>query len=344
MLRILAVDRKDYLLLKFNPRMQTNSLQSINGKFKGKDIISLDQFTPKDIKILFSKVPQMRTIALNAKPSKIIAGKMIVLLFYEPSSRTFGSFSTAVKQLGGQTVEITDPQHFSSVVKGETFEDTIKVFEAYSDAIIIRHPTVGSASIAAKTAKFVPIINGGDGNGEHPTQVLYDMYTIYEKFGRLNNLIGVLAGDPLNSRTIHSLIRGLSLYKNNTLYILSPKQLMLKRSDFKNFADRGIKLIEIESEKDMPKNAHFWYWTRTQKERFKSLKDYQKVNNHFILNKKLIKKYAGKNTIFMHPLPRVGEILPEVDEDPRAVYLTTQIRNGTYVRMALIALVLGGIK
>ena len=324
--------------------MQINSVQSINGIFKGKDIISLDQFTPSDIKILFSLVPTMRTIALKAKPSKIIAGKIVVLLFYEPSSRTFGSFSTAVKQLGGQTVEILNPQQFSSVAKGETFEDTIRVFEAYSDAIVIRHPIVGSAKASADIAKFVPIINSGDGTGEHPTQALLDMYTLFEKFKRLDNLVGVAAGDILNGRTVKSLIKGLSLYKKTALYLLSPRQLKLSKKDFDNFTKRGIKLIEIENEKNIPKNANFWYWTRTQKERFDNLKDYEKVNNHFILNKELIKKYAGKNTIFMHPLPRVGEILPEVDEDPRAVYLTTQIRNGTYVRMALIALVLGGIK
>ena len=322
--------------------MGDDTLEKINGNFKGKDIISLDQFSHKDLKIIFSLVPKMRNIALKALPSKVIAGKIVVLLFYEPSSRTFGSFSTAVKQLGGQTVEILNPQQFSSVVKGETFEDTIKVFEAYSDAIIIRHPVVGSALNAAKTAKFVPIINAGDGNGEHPTQVLYDMYTIYEKFHKLDNLVGVLVGDPLNSRTIHSLIKGLSLYKDNILYILSPKTLILKRSDFKNFVNRGVKLVEIESEKDMPKNAHFWYWTRIQKERFKDLKEYEKVKDSFYLTSKLLQKYGNKDMIILDPLPRVGKIDLTVDDDPRAVYLTTQVRNGLYVRMALIALVLGG--
>lgn len=322
--------------------MQINPLQSINGNFKGKDIVSLDQFSPKDLKIIFSLVPKMRTIAINAKPSKIIAGKMIVLLFYEPSSRTFGSFSTAVKQLGGQTVEITDPQHFSSVVKGETFEDTIKVFEAYSDAIIIRHPLKGSAAAASDAAKFVPIINAGDGIGEHPTQALLDMYTIYEKFGRMDNLIGVAAGDILNGRTVKSLIKGLSLYKKNTLYLLSPHQLKLSKEDFNNFTKRGIKLIQIENENDIPKNADFWYWTRVQKERFTNINEYEKVKNRFVLNTKLIDAYANNRTIFMHPLPRVGDIDTKVDDDPRAVYLTTQIRNGLYVRMALIALVLGG--
>lgn len=322
--------------------MQISFPQSINGNFKGKDIISLDQFSQKDLKILFALVPKMRSIALKAKPSKIIAGKIIVLLFYEPSSRTFGSFSTAVKQLGGQTVEILNPQQFSSVVKGETFEDTIKVFEAYSDAIILRHPIAGSAEKAATTAKFVPVINAGDGIGEHPTQALYDLYTIYEKHKRLDNLVGLMAGDMLNGRTVHSLIRGLSLYKGNTVYLLSPKELKLSKENFLNFSKRGIKLIEIENEKDIPKNAHFWYWTRVQKERFKNHKTYEKLKTKFTVTKKLLDKYGNKNMILMHPLPRVGEISIEVDDDPRAVYLRTEIRNGLYVRMALIALVLGG--
>lgn len=324
--------------------MQTNSIQSINGNFKGKDIISLDQFSSQDIKILFSKVPKMRTIAINAKPSKIIAGKMIVILFYEPSSRTFGSFSTAVKQLGAQTVEIQNPQQFSSAVKGETFEDTIKVFEAYSDGIIIRHPQAGMALNAANTARFVPIINAGDGIGEHPTQALLDLYTIYEKHKKLNNLIGVMAGDMLNGRTIHSLIRGLSLFKNNTLYLLSPKELKLSNNDYSNFSKRGIKLIEIQNVKDMPRNADFWYWTRVQKERFSNLKEYEKVKSSFVVTEKLLKDYGNPKMILMHPLPRITEIERAIDDDPRAVYLKSQIRNGLYVRMALITLVLGGIK
>ena len=323
--------------------MQTNSLQGINGNFKGKDIVSLDQFTPHDIKILFSKVPAMRTIALKAMPSKIIAGKIIVLLFYEPSSRTFGSFSTAVKQLGGQTVEILSPQQFSSVSKGETFQDTIRVFEAYSDLIVLRHHEQGASLKAANIAKLVPIINAGDGNGEHPTQALLDLYTIYEKFGKLDNLTGVIAGDLLNGRTVHSLIRGLALYPNNTIYLLSPNELCLSKKDCKDFSSRGVKLVEIGSEKEMPKNANFWYWTRVQKERFKEINEYEKVKNRFIVSPKLLSDHAGKKTILMHPLPRVGEILPEVDNDPRAVYLTTQIRNGMYVRMALLGLVLGKI-
>lgn len=315
--------------------------ETINGRFKGKDILSLDQFSPQDISILFKRTAKMRKIAANAKPSEILKGNIVTLIFYEPSSRTFGSFGAAVKQLGGATVEIQDPQHFSSVSKGETLEDTIRVFEAYSDAIVIRHPQAGTAAQAAEAAKFVPVINAGDGIGEHPTQALLDMFTIYESSKRLDNLTGVMVGDMLNGRTVHSLIRGLSKYKRNKLYLLSPKELRLSANDHKLFEKSNIELFEIKSEKDIPKNTDFWYWTRVQKERFKSHAEYEKVKNRYILNNKLIKEKAGKNTIFMHPLPRVGEILTEVDENPNALYLRTEIRNGMYVRMALLSLVLG---
>lgn len=316
-------------------------IQKINGNFKGKDIISLDQFSSKDIDIILKLTKKMKSIAFNAKPSKILAGNIVTLIFYEPSSRTFGSFTASVKQLGGQTIEIQDPQHFSSVSKGETLEDTMRVFEAYSDAIVIRHPKAGTAEAAAKAAFFVPIVNAGDGIGEHPTQALLDLATIFEKHKHLDNLTGVMAGDLLNGRTIHSLIRGLALYKDTTLYLLAPTELKLSREDHDNFSSRGIKLIEIEHETQLPKNADFWYWTRVQKERFTSLEEYEKVKNKFIVTPQLMKTYAGKNTILMHPLPRVGEILPEVDEDPRAAYLRSEVRNGMYVRMALLSLILG---
>lgn len=313
----------------------------ISQNFRGKDIISLDQFSPADISILFKRTKIMKKIGVNAKPSDVLRGNIVTIIFYEPSSRTFNSFAAAIKQLGGQTLEVHDPQHFSSVSKGETLEDTIRVFESYCDAIVIRHPEAGTAIKAADVAKFVPIINAGDGIGEHPTQALLDLYTIFEKTKRLDKLTGVMVGDMLNGRTVHSLIRGLSMYKGNKVYLLSPDKLKLEKKQFMDFKGRGIELIEIKSEKEIPKNADFWYWTRVQKERFSNLKEYEKVKNTFILNNKLIKEKAGKNTIFMHPLPRVGEILEEVDENPNALYLRSEVRNGMYIRMALIALVLG---
>lgn len=312
--------------------------EKINANFKGKDILSLDQFSAKDISIVLKTAKQMKNIT---NPSKILEGAIIALIFYEPSSRTFGSFAVSVKKLGGQTLEILNPQNFSSVSKGETLEDTIQVFESYSDAIILRHPQAGAIETAAQAASLIPVINAGDGIGEHPSQALLDMATINEKHGHLDNLTGIIAGDLLNGRTVHSLIKGLSLFKNNTLYLLSPSELKLSREDFSNFHKRGINLIEIQKEKDMPANADFWYWTRVQKERFSALREYEKVKNKFIVTKELVAKFAGNNTIIMHPLPRVGEIKKEIDTDHRAVYLRSQIKNGMHVRMALLALILG---
>jgi len=324
-------------------RMQ-NDLEPIAGMFKGKDIVSLDQFSQADLYTLFTLTHEMRRIAVHNEPSTLLAGTLTCLLFYEPSSRTFGSFAAAIKRLGGQTLDIQSPETVTSVYKGETFEDTIRVFEAYSDAIVLRHKVVGAAKQAAQVAEFVPVINAGDGNNEHPTQTLLDLYTLYETFDRLDNLTGLLVGDLLNSRTIHSLIRGLSLFKNNTVYLLSPQRLQLSKEEFQQLSERGITIIEISSEREIPRNCHFWYWTRIQKERFASIEDYKGVAQEtFMVTPRLMRQYASKDMILMDPLPRVGTIEPEVDRDPRAVYLRSQIRNGLYTRMALLALVLGKV-
>lgn len=319
-----------------NPHTQ----EKINGDFKGKDILSLDQFDNKSLEILFKLAYKMEDIAKNSRPNDSLKGQIVSLLFYEPSSRTFSSFAACIKQLGGATLEFPGMTN-SSVAKGETLEDTIKVFEAYSDAIIIRHPEVGAAQIAASTAESVPVINAGDGVGEHPTQALLDLYTIYKKFGTLDNLTILMAGDILNGRTIHSILHGLSLHKGNTVYLLSPKNLRLKKADFSYFEKKGLKLIEIENEKDIPTSANVWYWTRVQKERFSDLEDYERLKHAFVVTPELLGKYASKNMILMHPLPRVGEIDTRVDSDPRAIYLRDEIRNGMYIRMALISLILG---
>lgn len=316
----------------------------INGSFLGKDILSLSQFDKDSIDLLFSHVSHMTYLAKNFLPSDILKGNIATLLFYEPSSRTRASFDAAIKQLGGQTVVVENPQQFSSVSKGETFEDTIRVFESYCDLIVLRHPEKGSAKKAATTAEFVPIINAGDGPGEHPTQALLDLYTIFEHTGKLDNLTGVCGGDIKNGRTIHSLLRGLSHYKGNTVYLLSPDLLKLDREDLKSFKEKGLKIIEIDSMDKIPKETDFWYWTRVQKERFENEKVYKKVNNLFIVTPKHFNKLASKKTILMHPLPRVGEIDPGLDSDQRAQYLKSQVRNGMYVRMALVGLVLGKIK
>lgn len=322
----------------------TWKLEMINGNFSGKDIISFDQFSRDDLHMLFDVARHMKKIAANNEPSQILAGLVIALLFFEPSSRTFGSFGAAIKRLGGQTIDMLNPETVASVSKGESFEDTIRVLEAYTDAIVLRHRYMGAAKQAADAAEFVPIINGGDGNNEHPTQALLDLFTLYEQFGRLDNLTGLLAGDCLNSRTIHSLIRGLSLFKNNTVYLLSPEPLRLTRDDFVDFRARGVKIVEISHEEDIPRNCDFWYWTRVQKERFASHEAYRQVlGETIVVTPQLLQTYASKQMILMDPLPRVDSVDPAVDADERAVYLRSQIRNGVYTRMALLALVLGRV-
>ena len=319
-------------------------LKKIEGNFKGKDIVSLDQFSAEDLQLLFSLTGRMKQIVLTNEPSQLLAGYVISLLFFEPSSRTFGSFASAIKRLGGQTLDIQNPEAVTSVNKGESFEDTIRVFEAYSDAIVLRHRIPGAALRAAEVADFVPVVNAGDGNNEHPTQTLLDLYTLYERFGRLDHLTGLLAGDALNSRTIHSLIRGLALFPHNTVYLLSPRQLQLSRDDYVHFRSLGITIIEIESEKDIPRDCHFWYWTRVQKERFSSADEYRSVvKEGFMATPELLASYASNDMILMDPLPRVESVDPAVDTDERAVFLRSQIRNGLYTRMALLALVLGRV-
>jgi aspartate carbamoyltransferase catalytic subunit len=328
-------------MLQFLPLSQPG-LEKIHGSFKGKDIVSLDQFSVEDLQRVFHLACQMKQLVVNNEPSRILEGLLVGLLFFEPSSRTFSSFAAAVKRLGGQTIDIQNPETVTSVSKGESFEDTIRVMEAYTNAIVLRHRISGSAQEAAQAAEYVPVINAGDGNNEHPTQTVLDLFTLYEQFGRLDNLTGLLAGDALNSRTIHSLIRGLSLYKNNTLYVLSPRQLRLSRDDFMAFKSRGIRIIEISQARDIPRDCNFWYWTRVQKERFASLEEYKAAQSEIVVaTPQLLKEYARKDMILMDPLPRVDSVDPAVDADRRAVYLRAQIRNGLYTRMALLALVLG---
>ena len=326
---------------QLNTSLFMTDKSKIHGDFAHKDILSLDQFAVDDLYRLFKLADEMKQLALHHRASSLLSGYVVSLLFFEPSSRTFASFASAVKRLGGETIEIQNPETVSSVNKGESFEDTIRTFEAYSDAIVLRHYRAGSAQLAADTAS-VPLLNAGDGNNEHPTQTLLDLYTIYNHFGRLDNLTCLLAGDPLNSRVIHSMMRGLSLFENNRVSLLSPEQLRLKHNDLFYWGERGLHVEEIDHEKDIPPCCDLWYWTRIQKERFASPQEYESVMRRgFVVTPELLQTRASKHTIVMDPLPRVSTVDPAVDADERAVYFRSQIRNGLYIRMALLALVLG---
>jgi len=304
-----------------------------------KSYVSIDSLTVKTIQELFTLADKIRTLSFT-QTSKILKGKLVTLLFFEPSSRTFSSFAAAVKKLGGMTIEYQNPLQTSSSIKGETLEDAVRVFESYSDAIVMRHFEKGALQRAADAAS-IPVINAGDGIGEHPTQALLDGYTIQRKRKSLSGLTGVMAGDLLNGRTVHSLLKLLSLYKNNTIYLLSPKQLQLEKIFFNEIQKKGIRLIEISSQKEIPTTADFWYWTRVQKERFADEDEYKKLKNAFVVTSKLLAEKGNKKMILMHPLPRVGEIEESLDSDPRSVYLGDQVKNGLYIRMALLNLILG---
>lgn len=310
-----------------------------NARFFGKPFITIDGLIPSDIQTIFARADQIRKMSY-AKTSTILKGKLVTLLFFEPSSRTFSSFSAAVKKLGGMTLEYQNPMQTSSAVKGETLEDTMKVFAHYSQAIVMRHFETGTL-LKASQAVTVPVINAGDGIGEHPTQALLDAYTIYRHTKRLSGITGLMAGDLLYGRTVHSLLKLLSLYKNNTIYLLSPKRLAILSDLRDQLRKNGLKLIEIEKTDEIPVTCDFWYWTRVQKERFTSKREYEQLKNSFVITPELLREKGNKKLILLHPLPRIGDIDTRIDSDPRALYLTKQVENGLIIRMALLSLILG---
>lgn len=307
--------------------------------FKGKDILSVDQFSKSDLSFLFQKAKSMQKIINGKKASRLLQGKVMTALFYEPSSRTFGSFVSAMQRLGGGVIPLQG-MTYSSVAKGETLEDTIRTFECYSDVLVIRHPEVGSAKKAADAAS-VPIINAGDGVGEHPTQALLDLFTILSKFKKINGLKIALVGDLLNGRTVHSLSKLLVKMGKVEFTFVSPKILKMP-DEIKDKLNHQTKVKEVDRLDEIIGDVDVIYMTRVQKERFSDLMSYERLKTYYLLTIELMKK-AKRKAIVMHPLPRVGEIDISVDSDPRAVYLTEQMRNGLYVRMALLAAVLGKV-
>ena len=290
-------------------------------------IISTSQFDRKTLEKLFVSAARMEKIHQSRKPSKLLAGKTMAAIFYEPSTRTRLSFESAMLKLGGQVISTENAAQFSSAIKGESIEDTVRIVGLYADAIVLRHPQIGTAAAAAKVSP-VPIINAGDGAGEHPTQALLDLYTIQKELGRIDGLTIAFVGDLLNGRTVHSLLDILPRISKNTIHLVAPKKLQLPASPFATTDDLESILPKVD----------VLYMTRIQKERFASLSDYEKVKNAFVLNGAMVQRMK-KKSIILHPLPRVTEITPDVDTDPRAAYFR-QAQNGLYVRMALLAMLL----
>lgn len=259
-------------------------------------------------------------------------GKIMATLFYEPSTRTQMSFKTAMLRLGGQVIGFDDPKN-SSVAKGENLKDTIKIFANYADIIVIRHPFEGTA-FAASQFIDTPIINAGDGGHMHPTQTLTDVVTLKSEKGRLDNLKIGLCGDMLNGRTVHSLIKTMSRFENNTFFVISAKELALPEYVEDFMKERNVKFTYSDAIEDCIGDLDVLYMTRIQKERFDSEEEYQKQKGLFILTKDKLKQ-AKDDMIIMHPLPKIDEIEIDIDDDERAKYFE-QAKNGMYARMALI--------
>ena len=264
--------------------------------------------------------------------SHAMEGKKLATLFYEPSTRTRLSIETAMLNLGGRTMGFADAQS-SSAAKGETVADTIRVISCFADIAAIRHPKEGAAMVAARYSS-IPVINAGDGGHQHPTQTLTDMLTIRSLKGRLDNYVIGLCGDLKFGRTVHSLISAMSRYENIRFVFISPPELRVPDYVTDALNDLCIPYEEVTRLEDALDRLDFLYMTRVQKERFFNEEDYVRLKDYYILDRNKL-SLAKSDMYILHPLPRVNEIAPEVDDDPRAAYFR-QVKYGVYVRMALI--------
>lgn len=265
-------------------------------------------------------------------------GRLLATLFYEPSTRTRLSFEAAMLRLGGQVISVADPQT-SSVAKGESLVDTIRTVGGYADIIVLRHPKEGAAKLASLYSP-VPLINGGDGAREHPTQTLTDLFTIKEFKGKLDDLTVAFCGDLRYGRTVHSLIKALARRSGMQFILISPEELRLPDSVKADVLSQGrVELEETDRMEEGLARADVIYMTRVQKERFFNEEDYIRLRDTYVLTQDKLQK-VKEDAIVMHPMPRVTEIAYAVDDDKRAVYFH-QARLGLFVRMALIAYLLG---
>lgn len=319
-------------------RQKTQESKETTDWFQGRHIISVKDFDPAKLARLFSVCTKMKNIVNGEGSCDILKGKILCTLFYEPSTRTHMSFQAAMYKLGGQVLAMSDVKN-SSVAKGETLADTVRSLECYSDVMVMRHPQIGSAKKAASFLK-IPLINGGDGAGEHPSQALLDAYTIYDEFGKIDGLTITIVGDLKYGRTVHSLVQILKHYKVK-LNFVSPDFLKMPediQNDLKNAKLQQTNTTDLSS---VIKETDVLYVTRVQKERFEDENEYKKAAGSYVVSVDFLEKNnAKKDMIIMHPLPRVDEISTDVDDDPRAAYFR-EMRNGMITRMALLALVLG---
>ncbi len=306
--------------------------------FKNLDILSTEQFDRDGLEFLFKVALKMEPFARKEKQGKLMKGKILASLFYEPSTRTRFSFETAMKRLGGETISATEIAS-SSIFKGETIADTARVVEKFADVIAIRHPQAGSAKIFADNAD-IPVLNAGDGPNQHPSQSLLDMYTIKKERGKIDGLTVAMVGDLKYGRTIHSLAFLLRHFDVKVI-LVSPRELQMPKEFLDKFDEKGVKYEEMGDLEAACKKSDVIYMTRVQKERFSDQAEYERLKNAFVMNRALVEA-ANKKVIVLHPLPRIGEISTDMDDFAGSAYFR-QVENGVAVRMAMISLVLGKV-
>ncbi len=296
---------------------------------KAKSLISITDFTKEE----YLRIMQLAQDFESNTDQNLLHGKVIATLFFEPSTRTRLSFETAVNRLGGKIIGFSDSAS-SSVSKGETLHDTIKMVSNYADLIIMRHPLEGSARYAAEVSS-VPVINAGDGANQHPSQTLLDMFSIMKTQHRLDNINIFMIGDLKYGRTVHSLLMALVQFEKPIFNFIAPPELSMPNEYKLYLASRGIRYFEHTEITDIIREADIIYMTRVQKERFVDPVEYEKVKNVYILKNEMLDRTKETMKI-LHPLPRINEINTDVDNNPKAYYFT-QARNGVYTRMAIIA-------
>lgn len=304
-----------------------------------KDIISMNDMSKEEILEILEIAEKIENSSEEEKLN-FLKGKIIATLFFEPSTRTKMSFESAAFRLGAQVLQLP-PLEQSSVKKGESFSDTIRMVESYSDVIVVRHPNDGAARLASTTSKK-PVINAGDGSNQHPSQTLLDLYTIKEEKGTLSNLSIAFVGDLKYGRTVHSLVKALTHF-NPTIYFVSPEILQMPAYLIDDLDKNNIKYEILEDFRDCLDKIDVFYMTRIQKERFPDIEDYQKVKGVYVINKENILGKCKEDMIILHPLPRVDEISTDLDETKHALYFK-QAKNGIPVRQAMMMKVLDKVK
>ena len=304
-----------------------------------KDIISMNDMSKEEILEILEIAKKIEKTSEEEKLN-FLKGKIIATLFFEPSTRTKMSFESAAFRLGAQVLQLP-PLELSSVKKGESFSDTIKMVESYSDVIVVRHPNDGAARLASITSQK-PVLNAGDGSNQHPSQTLLDLYTIKDEKGTLNNLSIAFVGDLKYGRTVHSLVKALTHF-NPVIYFVAPKILQMPSYLIDDLDKNNIKYEILEDFRDCLDKIDVFYMTRIQKERFPDIEDYEKLKGVYVINKKNILGKCKEDMIILHPLPRVDEISTDLDDTKHALYFK-QAKNGIPIRQAMMMKVLDKVK